>query len=196
LGLEWFPDPRIDVCNFDVTRYADYNSIEDMLRNERKNYYYPLNDSKIIFVCAQGSPGMEEYQVSLKDPLPEASSNETAVFRNGQWSHQDISSGRPIESDSSKQVSGGDKKTLLLKKSDFPDVYWVIHPDSKKNLGAARVRSLQESQVLRELFLAKEEQESENNPDLDLSRVTVSLPCLFEEEFMKWRPVLSNYLNK
>jgi len=142
--------------------------------------YYRTSDNKIVFVSAQGTPGMDEYEVSLINPLPRPSANETVVFRNGQWSRQDVDSGRPILADTDKSEKR--KEVLELRTGSLPDVYYVYEPATGKSLGPARVRSLKESKSLRQMFKEKSVDSGDNTK-------SVQLTCVFEEEFMKWRPL-------
>lgn len=175
MAKHWYPDTRIDVCKFDLVYYTPYSTLEKTLRYDRKELYYNTNDHKVIFVPAQGAPGMYLSEISITESLPNETDNDTAVFRNGQWGFQETGSGRMLEK-KGKIEQVRKKSVLELKLSDFPDVYWVIHPRTGNNLGAALVRSLEESRVLKSLFIDNKE--------------SVMLPCVFEEEFMKWRPEL------
>lgn len=175
LGVDWFSDTRMDVCEFQVARYADYNTIEEVLRYERQYLDWDISDHCVIFVSTQGTPGMEEFKVSLTDPLP-SSSEDSAIFKNGGWTLQvKASETSDVSSKTTKLADGRDM--MLLMKSEYPDVYWVIDPMTKENLGVARVRSLDESERLRNIFLDKDDDHTE------------SFQCVFEEEFMKWRPL-------
>jgi len=195
LGMDLYPDSRLDVCDFAVARYADYNTIEDFLRNERKYFPFDISDHKVTFVSTQGTPGLEEHKASLAQPVPTPSMDDSVIFRNGEWSMQG-GTGAPLYKPSSdtksnststshtQSLSTGQRETMRLEKSEFPDVYWVVQPTSGKRLGAARVRSLQESQLLRERFQEVEQSAQEDG------KSHLMITCVFEEEFLKWRPLL------
>lgn len=161
LGFNFYEDKRIDVCEFIVTHYMDYKSIEKFLE-DRKYYPFDISDNRLMFVSLNGSPGMDEYKISINQDIPQPSSKESVIFRNGKWDVQE-----------KKKVIFEDNevKEMVLKKSSFPDVYFVY--DNSKKLGVARICSLEESEKMRELLTNSDE---------------VKLKCVFEEEFMKWRP--------
>jgi hypothetical protein len=158
-GFHHYPDPRLDICEFSLTRYLDYDNIENFLRNERKYYYYDISDCKVIFISTNGVPGIEEFRVSLNNPLEDNKKLNTVE----------------------RKSLDGKSEVMKLEKSEYPDVYWVIHPDNNKNYGAARVRSLEESEKLRDLFI-----EVENH-----DKNYLLLNCVYEEEFSKWRPLVN-----
>jgi hypothetical protein len=175
IGKHWFPDSKLDVCDFDMNLYNNYNNIENFLKNNRKYFPYDISSHKVVFVSTQGIPGVEEYLVSLTSKIPKPSQSETVVFRNGEWNVQNISHGRTM-SDSGPNTF---ERELYLKMSDFPDVYWVHDPKSWKKLGAARVKTIEGSQCLKKLFKGKDH---------------LTLNFVWAQEFEKWQPVLSDYL--
>jgi hypothetical protein len=182
IGKDWYPDSKLDVCDFEITTYNNFNSIEDFLRNKRKYYSYNMSDSKIVIVCTHGIPCLEEYSISLKNPIPKPLVSETITFKNGEWTFQNNSHGRVT--DTSDTLEDGKRKDLFLKMSDYPDVYWVYNPESWKKLGAARVRTLEESKCLKELFTNIEK------TGKDYLKIT----CKWMQEFEKWQPILKSYI--
>jgi hypothetical protein len=182
IGKDWYPDSKLDVCDFEITTYSNYNSIEDFLRNKRKYFSYNMSDSKIMIVCTQGIPCLEEYYISLKNPVPKPLVSETITFKNGEWNVQNNSQGRVT--DTADNLEDDKKQDLFLKMSDYPDVYWVYNPATWKKLGAARVRTLEESKCLKELFKNTEE------TGKDYLKIT----CKWMQEFEKWQPILKSYI--
>ena len=70
--------------------------------------------------------------------------------------------------------------------SDYPDVYWVFDPKDWNKLGAARVKTLDESKRLKELFKELENSEVDQLNQVDYLKIT----CQWQQEFEKWHPVL------
>ena len=66
IGKDWYPDSKLDVCDFDIVFYSNYNNIEDFLKNKRKFFPYDLSDHKVHIISTQGIPGTDEYYFSLK----------------------------------------------------------------------------------------------------------------------------------
>ena len=165
LGKDWFPDSKLDVCDFDTASYYNYNEIEDFLKNKRKYFPYEMSDHKVHIVCTQGIPGSDEYSISLKSPIPKQ--NDSAVFKNGEWNVSD----KVLANEALNQ----EKKNMLLKMSEYPDVYWVYNPSDMTNVGPARVRTLEESKELRNLFKDKN---------------FLQIECKWIQEFEKWQPIL------
>jgi hypothetical protein len=180
IGKEWYPDPKLDVCDFDLITYNNYNTIEDFLRNQRKYFPYDMSDHKVVVICTQGIPGIDEYYISLKSSMPKPLVSETIIFKNGEWNVQNISQGRKLSYSEDKEDK--QQQDLYLKMSDYPDVYWVYNPSSWRKLGAARVRTLEESKQLKELFSNIE----------DTGKDYIKLPCKWMQEFEKWQPILKN----
>lgn len=181
IGKDWYPDSKLDVCDFDITTYSNYNSIEDFLRNKRKFFPYDMSDNKVVVICTQGIPGIDEYYISLKGSVPKPLVSETITFKNGEWNVQNISQGRELETVDIAEDK--QEEELYLKMSDYPDVYWVYNPISWRKLGAARVRTLEESKCLKNLFKNIE----------DTGKDYLKLPCKWMQEFEKWQPILKNY---
>lgn len=181
IGKDWYPDIKLDVCDFDIISYSNYNLIEDFLRNKRKLFPYDMSDHKVSVICTQGIPGIDEYYISLKNPLPKPLINETITFKNGEWNVQNIGQGSIIDTNNIKNENE-QKQELFLKMSDYPDVYWVYNPKSWKKLGAARVRTLEESKFLKELFYNIE----------DTGKDYLKLTCKWMQEFEKWQPIFKN----
>lgn len=168
LGREWYPDLRLDVCDFNLIPYNNYNDIEDFLRNKRKYFTYGMSDHKVISLSTHSVPGTEEYRFSLKYKVPKPSLNESMVYKNGKWSINNIVNNENINEK---------EKELILKKSDFPDVYIVYNPSNNKKLGVARVRTINESKTLKKLF------SNQNN---------IKILCKWIPEFEKWQPVIKH----
>lgn len=177
IGKDWYPDSKLDVCDFDVSNYCNYISIEDFLKNQRKFFPYGISDHKVIFTCTKGIPGVDEYAVSLKNQIPKPLISETITFKNGEWNVQNIQT--TIDNNDEKE-----EKELFLKMSDYPDVYWVFNPKNWKKLGAARVKTLDESKCLKELFHKIE------NSGKDYLKLT----CQWMPEFEKWQPILEKHM--
>lgn len=169
LGCEWYPDLRIDNCYFDLIQYSNYNEIEDFLRNERKYFTYDMSDHRIVSLSTNNVPGTEEYWFSLKYQVPKPSLNESMFYKDGKWCVNNTSN-------DNKNINEKEKK-LLLKKSNFPDVYLVYNPSNNKKIGVARVRTLNESKILRKLFINKE---------------NIKILCKWIPEFEKWQPIIKN----
>lgn len=176
IGKDWYPDPKLDVCDFELTYYNNYNSIEDFLRNKRKYFPYTLSDNKVVVVCTQGIPGADEYSISLTDPIPKPLISETITFKNGEWDIKNVNDEQEniIKTDNKKE------QKLFLKMSDYPDVYWVYEPKTWKKLGVARVRTIVESKHLKQLF----EQNKDSGKDY------LKLQFKWIQEFEKWQPIL------
>ena len=166
IGRDWYPDLRLDVCEFNLIPYYNYNNIEDFLRNKRKYFNYEMSDHRVISLSTHSVPGTEEYRFSLKYQVPKPSLNESMVYKDGKWSVSNI-----INNDTINEK----EKTLILKKSDFPDVYLVYNPSNNKKLGVARVRTMNESKTLRKLFNEKD---------------NIKILCKWIAEFEKWQPVI------
>jgi|SaaInlStandDraft_1057018.scaffolds.fasta_scaffold05181_5 hypothetical protein len=167
-GREWYPDLRMDNCHFNLVQYSNYNEIEDFLRNDRKYFTYDMSDHKIVSLSTNNVPGTEEYWFSLKYKVPKPSLNESMVYKDGKWSVNNI-----INTDNDIDNK---EKELILKKSDFPDVYLVYNPANNKKLGLARVRTMDESKKLRNFF---------NNTD------NIKILCKWVPEFEKWQPIVT-----
>jgi len=176
IGKEWYPDAKLDVCDFDIITYNNYNTIEDFLRNQRKYFSYNISDHKVVAICTQGIPGIDEHYISLKSPIPKPLLSETISFKNGEWDVENVTNC----TESLVDNVGKKEQYLFLKISDYPDVYWVYNPKTWKKLGAARVRTLGESKQLKELF---------NNIE-NTGRDYLKLPCKWIQEFEKWQPIL------
>jgi hypothetical protein len=170
LHQDWMPDPRMEIAELDLVRYTNYSELESVMTREREYLSYATHEHQVVFVPVQGSPGRDECWVSILEKKTEPE-NDTMVFRNGEWNVQEAVSGKVLE----KQNKETKQANLELRSSNFPDVYWVYHPRTEKNLGAALIKTLDESRVLRELFSQHK---------------TIVLPCVFEDAFMKWRPML------
>lgn len=180
IGKDWYPDSKLDVCDFDIASYNNYNSIEDFLRNKRKYFPYKISDHNVVVVSTQGVPGIDEYSISLKAPIPKPLISETISFKNGEWNVQNISHGtgfNVVDETNDKQV-----QELFLKMSDYPDVYWVYDQQTWKKLGAARVRTMGESKRLKEMF--------HNNEDAGKDYLKLSFKWI--QEFEKWQPILKD----
>jgi hypothetical protein len=180
IGKDWYPDSKLDVCDFDIASYNNYNSIEDFLRNKRKYFPYKISDHNVVVVSTQGVPGIDEYSISLKAPIPKPLISETISFKNGEWDVQNISHGtgfNVVDETNDKQV-----QELFLKMSDYPDVYWVYAQQTWKKLGAARVRTMWESKRLKEMF--------RNNEDAGKDYLKLSFKWI--QEFEKWQPILKD----
>lgn len=175
IGRDWYPDSKLDVCDFDIAIYNNYNSIEDFLRNKRKYYSYQISDHNVVIVNTQGVPGIDEYFMSLKAPIPKPLLGETVTFKNGEW---DFKNTDITNYDNDK--NSNKTKELFLKMSDYPDVYWVYDPTNMKKLGPARVRTMNESKKLKKLF--------QNNMKNDYLKLTFK----WMQEFEKWQPILKN----
>jgi len=176
IGKDWYPDPKLDVCDFELTYYNNYNSIEDFLRNKRKYFPYALSDNKVVVVCTQGIPGVDEYSISLTAPIPKPLISETITFKNGEWDIKNVNG----EQDNIIKTDNKKEQELFLKMSDYPDVYWVYEPKTWKKLGAARVRTIAESKHLKQLF----EQNEDSGKDY------LKLQFKWIQEFEKWQPIL------
>jgi len=161
-GKKWYPDSRIDICDFDVIPYHNYSSIEPFLRNDRKYYSYCMNDTNVVFVRAQSLPGIEEYYVSLKN-IPEPSLHESVIFKNGEWNIE-----KP-----KKQIQKK-KQTLYISSSGIPDVYYVYTLNNKQKVGVAYVKSIEDSKKLRKTCDSK----------------YTKIVCIWNSEFQKWEPIL------
>lgn len=162
LGKKWYPDNRIDICDFDIIPYHNYSSIESFLRDDRKYYSYHMNDKNVVFVSAQSLPGIEEYYVSL-DNTPEPTLQESVIFKNGEWNIEKTK--KPIHTK---------KQSLYISSSDIPDVYYVYSIKNKEKIGVARVKSLEDSKKLRNLCTKK----------------YTKVLCIWNSEFEKWEPIL------
>jgi hypothetical protein len=179
IGKYWYPDPKLDVCDFDIANYRNYNQIEDFLRNERKFFPYEMSDHKVCVICTQGIPGIDEYNISLKNPVPKPLVTESITFKNGEWNVQNIENDKtPIHNNDT--LDNQQQQQMYLKTSEYPDVYWVYNPNNWKKIGAARVRTLEESKHLKKLF-----KEIENT-----SKDYLIIKCKWMQEFEKWQPIL------
>lgn len=167
IGKEWYPDPKLDNCDFEVINYYNYNKIENFLRNERKYYPYLISDSNVVFTSTQGMPGLDEYTICLKNEIPIPDISETISYKKGQWDIKNIKQ-------EEINIKNNEIKELFLKESDFPDVYWVYDKQWNK-LGVARVRTMDESNFLKKKI-------KNNNHIL--------LKCKWVEEFSKWQPLI------
>ena len=177
IGKYWYPDSKLDICDFDIVTYSNYNQIEDFLRNKRKFFPYEMSDHKVCVVCTQGIPGIDEFYISLKNPVPKPQVTESITFKNGEWNVQNIGNGKT--SINNDILSNQQKQEMYLKISEYPDVYWVYNPSDWKKSGAARVRTMEESKHLKKLF-----KEIENT-----SKDYLQLECKWMQEFEKWQPI-------
>jgi hypothetical protein len=180
IGKYWYPDSKLDVCDFDIVNYNNYNQIEDFLRNKRKFFPYEMSDHKVVVICTQGVPGIDEYCISLKDQVPKPQVTESITFKNGEWNVQNIGNGRTAIFNNDTPANQ-QKQEMYLKISEYPDVYWVYNPSDWKKLGAARVRTLEESKHLKKLF-----KDIENT-----SKDYLKIECKWMQEFEKWQPILN-----
>lgn len=168
LHQDWYPDPRMEIAELELVRYSTYEPLEKLMTQEKEQLLYATHADRVVFVPVHGSAGKDECWISLKEKTTEPE-EDTLIFRNGEWNVQEAISGKALEKQEIKQAN------LELRISNFPDVYWVFHPRTEKNLGAALIKTLEESKILREM--SKKEQK-------------IIVPCVFEDAFMKWRPIL------
>jgi len=161
LGKKLYSDNRIDICDFEIIPYYNYNTIESFLKEDRKYFSYLMNDSNVIFVSSQSLPGIEEYCVSLQN-IPEQTLEETCIYKNGEWC---------IEKNiiPKKKYT---KKILYIKSTDTPDVFYLYNIKNKEKIGVARVKSIEDSKKLKH-FCTKNFKKIE---------------CSWNSEFEKWEP--------
>ena len=127
--------------------------------------------------CLYTIPGIDEFYISLKNPVPKPQVTESITFKNGEWNVQNIGNGKT--SINNDILSNQQKQEMYLKISEYPDVYWVYNPSDWKKSGAARVRTMEESKHLKKLF-----KEIENT-----SKDYLQLECKWMQEFEKWQPI-------
>lgn len=165
LNKKWNPDPRTDNFYFKIQNYYNYSNIFDFLKNQRKEFPYQINDSKVIFTCSKGFPNENVYLINLSMKIPKQDSN-GAYFKNGEWkiNHTKQHINVPQKS----------KKELVLKKSEYPDVYWLFKND-KKLEKPALVQTDTDSKKIKELFKDKSE---------------IKIYCKWVEKFEKWKPII------
>ena len=170
IGKDFYPDSKIDICDFEIVNYYNYNQIEDFLRNKRNLLPYDISDHNVSFICSQSVPGIDEYYISLKIPLPKQSMSDTVTFKNGEWN---------VENCNSDKINSNnlENKLMYLKTSEYPDVYWVYDPVDWKKHGVAYVKTLEESKQLKQLF------KNLNEKDY------LSISCKWIPEFEKWKPI-------
>lgn len=165
LNKKWNPDPKTDNFHFKIQNYYNYANIFDFLKHQRKEFPYQINDSKVIFVSSKGFPSENIYLINLKNKLPKKNIKDIS-FKNGEWKinqskhHVDI-----------KQKS---KKEFILKKSEYPDVYW-LYIDNKKIDKPALIQTDIESKTIKKLFENKTE---------------IKIYCKWNNKFEKWKPII------
>ena len=70
-----------------------------------------------------------------------------------------------------------EKKELILRKSDIPDVYFLYENEDKPQIGIAHIPNLKVSQELYKIFENKK---------------THKMLCYLDKHFKKWSPILDN----
>ena len=179
IGKDWYPDSKLDICDFDIAIYNNYNQIEDFLKNKRKFYSYQMNDHKVYIICTIGLPGIDEYYISLKNSFPITQSTDSITFKDGEWKVQNIKNNKIFIEDGDVYNSQK-RQEMYLKLSEYPDVYWVYNKTDWKKNGVARVKTLEESKHLKKLF---KDIENTNKDYLEIE-------CKWIQEFEKWQPIL------
>lgn len=177
MGRDWFPDPKLDVCDFEVSAYKNYSSISDFLKDDRQYFTYTLSDNKVVAVPSQSAPGFEEYSFSLRNKILDPRNNGIAKFKKDGWKVEQIKDQK--SQNICKQIIKHKDREMFLKMSEYPDVYWVHETNNWKKIGVALVRTINESRKLKQLF----EENEENGRDY------IKLKCEWCKDFEKWKPV-------
>ena len=169
IGRQLYSDSRIDVCNFDIIPYKNYNSIQHFIANENNYIKYVINKHKINFVSVNDIPCLNNYSVSLhyKVSMKNVSTEKKISFKNGEWKIMNIVQEK-------KNVKKN--RDMYLKLSEYSDVYWVYNIHNMQKCGIARIKTLDESKYIRNLF--------ENNNDY------IKIKCKWNSEFNKWQPII------
>lgn len=165
INNHWYPDLNLDVCDFELVTYYNYNTIEDFLRNKRKFFPYKICDSKVVFVNSYKISN--EFCVSLIDKIPKEINN-TIYFKNGKWDTKNI--------EDNKNILIKNNQELYLQKTEYPDVYWVLRIDTLEKLGAARIKSIEDSIKIKKILTKKDE--------------NIKFLCEWNYDFNKWQPIL------
>lgn len=167
INKEHKPDSKLDVCNFEIVQYFNYNEIEEFLRYGRSELSYKLSDQLVVFVHAKGILGEDEHLLSIFQPIGNLKKEEF-IFKNGTWKL------RKTKVNDQKDYGKKEGKILkIIPVSNYPDVYSAFEGD--KELGIISVRSLKDSEKMRDLFKNKKK---------------INLLCKWNEEFQKWYPVI------
>jgi len=168
IGTKLYPDSRIDVCNFEVIPYRNYNSIQKLLTNEQQYMNYTLNTNNVMFISINDIPFVNNYKICLSKNIKKNNSSveKKVSFKNGEWEVINI-----VNEHKNKSKKN---KLMYLKSSNYSDVYWVYNKDWKK-CGIARIKTLEESEYIRKLF---------NN------KSHIQIKCKWNSEFNKWQPLI------
>ena len=169
LGRYLFSDSRIDVCDFELIYYKNYNSIQHFLLHETKYINYLISEHNVVFVSVNNAPCTNNYTISLTKKINKnnySSIDKKISFKNGEWKVINIVN----ENKKSKK-----NKLMYLKLSNYSDVYWVYDTNWKK-CGIARIKTLEESEYIRNLF-------NNNNEH-------IKIKCKWNSEFNKWQPII------
>ena len=171
IGRQLYSDSRIDVCSFDIIPYKNYNSIQHFITNEHSYLKYPISKNKINFVSVNDIPCLNTYSISLhyKVSNKNISTEKKISFKNGEWKVTNIIQ----EKKHSKK-----NRDMYLKLSDYSDVYWVYEINNWKKYGIARIKTLEESKYIRNLF-------EKNSNDY------IKIKCKWNSEFNKWQPIIN-----
>jgi hypothetical protein len=233
IGKDWYPDSKLDVCDFDIVFYSNYNNIENFLKNKRKLFPYDLSDHKVHIISTCGIPGIDEYYFSLKNESIPKDVNESITKDVNESIPKDVNESitkdvnesitkdvnesipKDVNESITKDVNESipkdvnesipkdvnesipkdinesipkdvnesipkdvNIKNMYLKKSEYPDVYWVFNTYWGKN-GAAYIKTLEESKILKKMFKNIE----------NTSKDYLIFKCEWVEEFEKWKPI-------
>lgn len=163
IARKWYPDIKTDNFKFKVQNYFNYQNIYNFLKNERKYFYYKINDSQVTFMLSKSHPYENNYRIHFKRKLPKKKDDDVS-FKNGEW----------VINNSNYNLKKKKKDNFIVKKSQYPDVYWLFK-NNKKIDKPALIQTEEDSKKLRELFK---------------SNKSHRIKCVWNNDFQKWKPIL------
>lgn len=163
VSRKWYPDIKTDNFILEIQNYYNYKDIHNFLKTERKYFYYDINDTQVYFVLSKSYPHENNYKIDFKRRPPK-NKEEDVSFKNGEW----------VINNSDYNVNKKKKDIFVIKKSQYPDVYWLFKNDKKIDKPAL-IQTEEESKKLRELFI-------KNNSH--------RIKCVWNNDFQKWKPIL------
>lgn len=175
---DYIEDLNINICNLYLNKYFNYNNIKDLYEN-----YIPhlnFNCSGLLFKSKISNEKGLLY-IFLENRNKKKIQNENIINNN-----TIISNNNTIISNNNTNISNNNTNTLrslLLKKTDLPDVYELYCSKDKElyKIGIASITSLNHSIYIKNLFT---------------DSIEIYMYCEYVSKFNKWKPInISNSID-
>lgn len=200
LDNKYKPDATMDVCSYQVKRYAHAtqdgtSSLVELSKElpytNRGIYYWPFSskykpklhnfDDSLVKTVSQNVKDTPDFRLEITQSPEAVAATVPQVPSHTSKPPIIVAATVPTPVAAVIATAGPGESILWLRKTDYPDVFDVYPADngiqSGNKLGVAYVKTLEDSRYLRDIFRQ--------------ATVTVCFPfrCIKDTEWNKWKPI-------